>query len=55
MAKTTAWLVTLIGLIYTLKVAGLSFVTAPVFDWLIALSFLAIGITKLIRNYSYKK
>ena len=53
MAKTTAWLVTLIGILYVLPLLGLNIGT-DISNWLIALSFLIIGITKLIRNYSHK-
>lgn len=51
MAKTTAWLVTLIGVLYLLPLVGLD-IGANLSNWLVTLSFLAIGITKLIRNYS---
>ncbi|MBS3065756.1 hypothetical protein J4229_01795 [Candidatus Pacearchaeota archaeon] len=51
MAKLTAWLVTLIGVLYTLPLLGLD-IGAQITTWLVALSFLAIGIGKLVRNYS---
>ncbi|MEK6919159.1 MAG: hypothetical protein AABW73_03915 [Nanoarchaeota archaeon] len=59
MAKLTAWLVTLIGLLLTLRMgaylsSALSVFTALWVDWVVALSFLAIGVSKLVRNYSYK-
>ena len=53
MAKITAWLVTLIGVILTL--AALNIYTVPYSEALIALAVLVIGIAKLIRNYSYKR
>ena len=54
MAKLTAWLVTLIG---TLMILGLLLPT--IFSgtwaiWTIAISFLVIGIGKLVRNYKKK-
>lgn len=53
MAKTTAWLATLIGLLLVppIKewVAGLA--TFDLWGWLIALFVLIIGVTKLMRNY----
>ena len=51
MAKLTAWLVALIGVLYTLPLLGLD-IGAQITTWLVALSFLAIGIGKLVRNYS---
>ncbi|MBS3065990.1 hypothetical protein J4229_03020 [Candidatus Pacearchaeota archaeon] len=50
MAKLTAWLVTLIGVLYTLPLLGVD-IGAQITTWLIALSFLVIGIAKLMRNY----
>lgn len=54
MAKTTAWLVTLIGVLYLLPLIGVD-IGVDLSMWLIALSFLAIGVTKLMRNYSGKR
>jgi len=51
MAKTTAWLVTIIGLLLLLKVMGVLAVITDYNDWLIAIAVLVIGITKLMRNY----
>ncbi len=55
MAKLTAWLVTLVGLLLILnlipKVSNALFMT----KWMgvvIALAVLAIGIGKLVRNYN---
>jgi hypothetical protein len=54
MAKLTAWIVTIIGVLLLLPLIGISqLVTYN--DWLIAIGVLIIGIAKLIRNYSKKK
>jgi len=53
MAKLTAWLVTLIGVLWLLPLLGVS--TGVWGNWLIGLSFLATGIGKLMRNYSGKR
>mgnify|MGYP001559654527 FL=1 len=50
MAKLTAWLVTLIGVLYLLPLLTID-IGANLSMWLIALSFLVIGIGKLMRNY----
>ena len=54
MAKLTAWLVTIIGILLILPLIGLS-LGADFSNWVIALGVLVIGIGKLVRNYSYKK
>ena len=54
MAKLTAWLVTLIGVLLILPLIKVTFLQAYN-DWLIALAVLAVGIGKLMRNYSEKK
>lgn len=54
MAKTTAWIVTIIGILLVLPLLGINQLTAYN-DWLIALGVLVIGISKLVRNYSKKK
>lgn len=49
MAKTTAWLITIIGLLMLL-----GFFTDALADynaWLIPVLWLVVGITKLVRNY----
>ncbi|MEK6927449.1 MAG: hypothetical protein AABX11_03370 [Nanoarchaeota archaeon] len=51
MAKITAWLVTLIGVLLVLPLIGLN-LNASLNSWLIALAVLIIGVTKLSRNYS---
>ena len=48
MAKLSAWLITVIGVLLVL--ANLN-ITIPYNNWLIALLVLALGISKLIRNY----
>lgn len=50
MAKLTAWLVTLIGVLLILPLIGIT-ALAKYNDWLIAIAVLVIGISKLIRNY----
>lgn len=54
MAKLTAWLVTIIGILLVLPLIGVS-ALAGYNDWLIALAVLVIGIGKLMRNYSKKR
>jgi len=54
MAKLTAWVVTIIGLLLLLPLIGVSAIAAYN-DWLIAIGVLVIGISKLVRNYSKKK
>lgn len=56
MAKVTAWLMTAIGVIMVLGLIGIGFDwSSSVFQWVLALIVLAIGITKLVRSYNYKK
>jgi len=50
MAKLTAWLVTLIGVILILSLLGVR-ALEPYRNWLIAIAVLVIGIDKLVRNY----
>jgi len=55
MAKLTAWLVTLIGVLLVLAAGDwLPSITAYN-GWAIALAVLIIGVAKLVRNYSKKK
>lgn len=51
MAKLTAWLVTIIGVLLVLPLIGVSQLDA-LSKWLVPLGVLAIGIGKLVRNYS---
>jgi purine-cytosine permease-like protein len=50
MAKITAWLVTLIGVLMLLPLIGVSQLDA-ISKWIIPLAVLVIGIAKLMRNY----
>ena len=53
MAKLTAWLVTLIGVLLILPLIGIDqLVTYN--DWVIAIAVLVVGIGKLMRNYKKK-
>ena len=54
MAKLTAWLVTLIGVILILPLLGVTVLEAWK-DWIIALAVLIVGIGKLVRNYKLMK
>ena len=54
MAKLTAWLVTVIGVLLILPLIGITQLgtsSEGILAWLIAIAVLAIGIGKLIRNY----
>jgi len=50
MAKLTAWLVTLIGVLLVLAALGVS-LGALLDTWLIPIAVLVIGVGKLMRNY----
>ncbi len=50
MAKTTAILITVIGILLSLD--ALNVYTVPYTASIVALAWLVIGITKLIRNFS---
>lgn len=54
MAKLTAWLVTIIGVLLILPLIGVSALEGYN-DWLIAIGVLVIGIGKLMRNYGKKR
>lgn len=54
MAKLTAWLVTLIGVLLVLPLLGVNQL-ATLNSWVIPISVLVIGIGKLMRNYGKKK
>ena len=57
MAKLTAWLVTLIGVLLLLPLIGITQLGTPstgILAWILALAVLIIGITKLVRNYKKK-
>ncbi len=51
MAKLTAWLVTLIGVLLILPLIGITVIPENINMWLIALAVLVVGIGKLVRNY----
>lgn len=51
MAKLTAWLVTLIGLLMVLAQLNLFALTDAWVMWVISLAVLVVGIGKLMRNY----
>jgi hypothetical protein len=56
MAKLTAWLVTLIGVLMVLAlVPSLAVTLVGINKWLIPVAVLVIGIGKLARNYSSKR
>jgi len=58
MAKLTAWLVTVIGILLILpliKITQFGTATEGYLAWIIALGVLIIGIGKLMRNYSKKR
>jgi len=50
MAKLTAWLVTLIGVLLVLPLLGLD-IGATLNSWIITIAVLVIGVGKLLRNY----
>jgi len=51
MAKLTAWLVTLIGLLLVLALLLPDTFVGTWFNWIVALAVLVVGIGKLMRNY----
>jgi len=55
MAKLTAWLVTLIGLLLVLEAGNWLAVVTKYNTWIIALAVLVVGVGKLIRNYKLMK
>jgi len=55
MAKLTAWLVTIIGLLLVLEQLKVLASLTQYNGWLIAIGVLVIGIGKLMRNYKKKK
>lgn len=54
MAKLTAWLITLIGVLLILPLIKVD-IGSMLSAWLVALAWLVIGISKLMRNYSKRK
>jgi len=55
MAKLTAWLVTIIGVLLVLAQLNVLGALTAYNGWIIALAVLVIGIGKLMRNYGEKK
>jgi hypothetical protein len=57
MAKLTAWLVTLMGVLLVLAAPGIALwnLGDDWVTWVIALAVLVVGIGKLLRNYGKKK
>ncbi|PIZ82846.1 hypothetical protein COX97_02730 [Candidatus Pacearchaeota archaeon CG_4_10_14_0_2_um_filter_05_32_18] len=58
MAKITAWVVTILGVLLLLPLLGvdqLGTATDGYLGWIIAIGVLAIGLTKLARNYNLMK
>lgn len=57
MAKLSAWLVTLIGVLWIVDLMDLTAetVTSGWVGWLVGLAFLVMGISKLMRNYGSKR
>lgn len=57
MAKITAWLVTLVGVLLVLAAPGIAVIslTDAWVAWVVALAVLVVGITKLMRNYKMGK
>jgi hypothetical protein len=57
MAKITAWLVTLLGLLLVLAAPGVALISLSDtwVAWVVALAVLAVGIAKLTRNYMRKR
>jgi len=51
MAKLTAWLVTLLGVLLLLVPLGVVSLSDSWVQWVIALVVLVVGIGKLMRNY----
>ena len=55
MAKLTAWLVTILGVVLLMLPLGVISLNDLWFQWVLAIGVLAIGIGKIVRNYSNKK
>ena len=57
MAKLTAWLVTLIGVLLVLAAPGVAVISLSDswVAWVLALAVLVVGVTKLLRNYKMMK
>jgi len=55
MAKLTAWLVTIIGILLILNEAEILGSITQYNGWVISLAVLVIGIGKLMRNYKKRR
>ena len=55
MAKLTAWVVTILGVLLVLPLIGVVLWSTTIDNWLIAIGVLVIGIGKLVRNYKKRK
>jgi len=55
MAKMTAWLVTLLGVLLVLALLVPATFSGDWFNWVVALAVLVVGVGKVVRNYSSKK
>jgi membrane protein required for beta-lactamase induction len=55
MAKLTAWLVTIVGILLVLALLSPVAFNALWVQWVIALAVLAVGVGKLLRNYSKRR
>jgi len=55
MAKMTALLVTLLGVMLVLALLVPATFSGAWFNWVIALAVLVVGVGKLVRNYSPRK
>ncbi len=55
MAKMTAWLVTLLGVLLVLALIWPAIFSGVWFNWVVAAAVLIVGIGKLVRNYSKRK
>ncbi len=55
MAKMTAWLVTLVGVLLVLALVVPATFSGAWFNWVVALAVLVVGVGKLVRNYSKKR
>ena len=51
MAKLTAWLVTLVGVLLVLQLLIDLSAYATAINWVVSLAVLVIGVGKLMRNY----
>jgi len=55
MAKLTAWLVTLLGLLLVLALLLPVTFSGVWFNWVVALAVLIVGLGKLMRNYKKRR